>query len=217
MISRSAEPTDVPASTAERRGSALSVLAFASRCHAGQRCPSDGAPFIEHLSEVARLLRDAGCADVIVAAGLLHSVIEDTDVSAAELTARFGATVSKLVEATTNDYVGSYAQRRNALREQIRAAGADAASLFAAVEIAEVRALAKQARRERARVGPDAPTDDARHRVERLQQLWFEDHRTSLAMLSAVAADNRLVKQLAAELADCPVTVRRANRIDTRP
>lgn len=217
MITRSAEPTAVPASTAERRGSALSVLAFASRCHAGQRRPSDGAPFIEHLSEVARLLRDAGCADVVVAAGLLHSVIQDTDVSAAELTARFGATVSQLVEATTNDYVGSYAQRRHALREQIRAAGPDAALLFAAIEIAEVRALAGEARRERARVGPDAPADDARERVERLQQLRFEDHRASLAMLSAVAAGHRLVKQLAAELTDCPVTVRRARRMDVRP
>jgi hypothetical protein len=36
-------------------------------------------------------------------------------------------------------------------------------------------------------------------------------------MLSAVAADHRLVKQLAAELVDCPVTVRRARRIDARP
>ena len=217
MISRSAEPTALPTSIAERRGSALSVLAFASRCHAGQRRASDGAPFIEHLSEVARLLRDAGCVDDVVAAGLLHSVLEDTDVSAAELTARFGATVSQLVEAATNDCIGSYARRRSALREQIRAAGPDAASLFAAVEIAEVRALAGQARRERARVGPDAPTDAARHRVDRLQQLHFEDHRASLAMLSAVAAHHRLVKQLAAELADCPVTVRRINRIDARP
>ena len=217
MISRSAEPTAVPASTADRRGSALSVLAFASRCHAGQRRPSDGAPFVEHLSEVARLLRDAGCGNDVVAAGLLHSVTQDAGVSAAELTARFGAPVSQLVEATTCDCVGSYAQRRNALRDQIRAAGADAASLFAAVEIAEVRALAKQARRERARVGPDAPTDCARERVERLQQMRFEDHRASLAMLSAVAGDHRLVKQLAAELRDCPVTVRRARRIDARP
>src|SRR5687767_14191060 len=217
MTYRSAEPTDVPASTAERRGSALSVLAFASRCHAGQRRPSDGAPFIEHLSEVARLLRDAGCADVIVAAGLLHSVLQDTDVSAAELTARFGAAVAQLVEAATNDCVGSYAQRRSALREQIRTAGPDAALLFAAVEIAEVRALADQVRRERARVGPDAPADHARHRAERLQQLRFDDHRASLAMLSAVADEHRLVKRLAGELADCPVTVRRARRLDARP
>ena len=101
MSSRSAIPTALPSSTAERRGSPrersgqardtatdhvacrpLSGLAYAARCHAGQRRESDGAPFIEHLSEVARLLRDAGCADVLVAAGLLHSVLQDTDISA---------------------------------------------------------------------------------------------------------------------------------------
>jgi hypothetical protein len=212
MVSRSAEPTDVPAPAAERRGSALSVLAFAARCHAGQRRASDGAPFIEHLSEVARLLRDAGCPDVVVAAGLLHSVVEDTDVSAAELTARFGASVTELVEATTNDCVGNYAMRRIALREQIRAAGSEAAMLFAAIEISEVRALARHVRRERARVGPAAPTDGARERVERLQQMRFEEHRASLAMLSGVASEHRLVKQLASEIADCPVTIRRPRR-----
>jgi len=231
MITRSAGPTARPASTAAGRGSSrersgqpdraaaasvssrpLSVLAFAARCHAGQRRESDGAPFIEHLAVVARLLRDSGCVDVVVAAGLLHSVLQDTDVSAAELDARFGATVSQLVQAATIDCVGSYAERRLALREQIRGADHDAALLFAAMEIAEVRELAAQVRRERARVGPGARDDDARLRLERYQQIRLEAHHASLAMLLGVAAEHRLVKQLAAEIADCPLSIRR-----TRP
>ena len=231
MFTRSAVPTERPATTAEARGSScersgqpdgvaagpvssrpLSVLAFAARCHAGQRRESDGAPFIEHLAVVARLLRDAGCSDVVVAAGLLHCVVQDTDVSAAELDARFGATVSQLVQAATVDCVGSYAERRHALREQIRAADHDAALLFAAMEIAEVRELAAQVRRERARVGPDLPTGVARLRLERYQQMRLEAHHASLAMLLGVAGEHRLVKQLAAEIADCPLSIRR-----TRP
>ena len=43
---------------------------------------SDGARFIEHPLEVARLLRAAGCSDVVVAAGLLHDVLEHTAVTA---------------------------------------------------------------------------------------------------------------------------------------
>jgi hypothetical protein len=51
---------------------ARSAREFAVRCHARQRRESDGAPFIEHPLEVARLLLDAGCSDVVVAAGLLR-------------------------------------------------------------------------------------------------------------------------------------------------
>ncbi len=232
MSPRSAVPTAMPSPTAERRGSPrersgqardtatdqvpcrpLSVLAYAARCHAGQRRESDGAPFIEHLSEVARLLRDAGCADVLVAAGLLHSVLQDTDISAAELRARFGATVSELVQATTDDCVGSYPQRMHALREQVRNADHDAALVFAANEIAEVRELADQVRRERARVGAYAAHDRARGSLERYQQMRLREYHASLAMLRAVAPQHRLVRQLASELHHCPISSRRAKHV----
>ena len=228
MSSRSAVPTALPSSTAKRRGSPrersgqargaatdqvscrpLSALAYAARCHAGQRRPSDGAPYIEHLSEVARLLRDAGCADVLVAAGLLHSVLQDTDVSAAELSARFGAAVAELVQATTDDCVGSYPQRMHALREKVRAADHDAALLFAASEVAAVRELADEVRRERGRMGADAARGRARG-LERYQQMRLREHQASLAMLLAAAPQNRLVRQLGRELDDCLLSMHRA-------
>jgi hypothetical protein len=228
MPSGSAGPTEVPLST-QRRGTQivrpeqngraandqpacrpLSALAYAARCHAGQVRESDGAPIIEHLSEVARLLRDAGCADVVIAAGLLHRVVQDTDVSAAALTERFGPTVAGLVEATTVDCVGNYPQRRHALREQIRNAGPAAAMLFAANEIAEVRALADQVRRERARTAAARSAGRAPSPLERYQQMRLQEYHASLSMLQAVAPRHRLVRQLAVELERCPISVRRA-------
>jgi (p)ppGpp synthase/HD superfamily hydrolase len=59
-----------------------SALVFAVRCHARQRRRSDGTAFIEHPLKVAGLLHDAGCSDVVVAAGLLHDVVEDSQVTA---------------------------------------------------------------------------------------------------------------------------------------
>lgn len=230
MLSRSAGPTEVPPST-ERRGARfarpqpagrtandhsacrpLSALAYAARCHAGQVRESDGAPVIEHLSEVARLLRDAGCADVVIAAGLLHRVVQDTDVSASALTARFGATLSELVQAATVDCVGSYPQRKAALREQIRNADQAAALLLAANEIAEVRALADEVRRERSRTAAQAGAGSARSRLERYQQMRLQEHHASLLMLQGVAPQHRLVRQLAVELDCCPISVRRPQR-----
>lgn len=73
MISRSHEPTEVPAAERHARRSvrarytdrgdqtsalARAALAFALHCHDGQRRDSDGAPFIEHPLEVERLLRN---------------------------------------------------------------------------------------------------------------------------------------------------------------
>ena len=75
---------------------ARSAQDFATHWHADQRRASDGALFIEHPLEVARLLRDVGCSDTVVAAGLLHDVVEDTPVSVDELRERFGADVAEL-------------------------------------------------------------------------------------------------------------------------
>ncbi|CAN5514426.1 hypothetical protein BH20ACT17_BH20ACT17_18110 [soil metagenome] len=228
MVTRPAGPTEgqMPASerharsetarSPERPGGdqasslARSALTFAARCHAGQWRESDGAPFIAHPSEVARLLRDSGCSSVVVVAGLLHDVVANTDVSLSEVTARFGADVAELVQAVTDDCVGSYRQREQVLREQVRSAGGDAALLFAADKIAEVRELADQARSERARFDSAGRALRARERLERYQQMRFEHYQASLTMLQRVAPRHALVKQLARELDTCPLVGQRA-------
>jgi (p)ppGpp synthase/HD superfamily hydrolase len=78
------------------------------------------APFIEHPMEVARLLRDAGCREVVIAAGLLHDVLENTAATARELTARFGTEVTTLVQAVSDDAsVHDYRERKQLLRDQV--------------------------------------------------------------------------------------------------
>ncbi len=57
------------------------ALEYAVAHHEGQRRDSDAAPFILHLLEVAVLLRNRGYDDEVVAAGLLHDLVEDTDAS----------------------------------------------------------------------------------------------------------------------------------------
>jgi hypothetical protein len=195
----------------------LSVLAYAARCHGGQVRESDGAPVIEHVSEVARLLRDAGCPDVVIAAGLLHRVLLDTDVPASALRARFGATVAGLVEAATVDCVGSYPQRKHVLREQIRNADHNAAMLFAANEIAEDRELAAEVRHGWTRSAAKVSTGRPPSVLERYQIMRLEQYHASLAMLQAVAPRHRLVRQLAVELDSCPIAVHRAQRFSVEP
>ena len=59
-------------------------MAYAERMHAGQR-RADGTPFILHPLEVASLLHDNGAPDHLIAAGVMHDLIEKTGVSASDL------------------------------------------------------------------------------------------------------------------------------------
>jgi HD domain len=95
------------------------ALEFAAEHHRGQRRDADRAPFIPHPLEVAQLLRGRDYPDAVVAAGVLHDVIEDPGVDSIDLERRFGAR----------------------LREVVAAADADAAAVFAADKVAKVREL----------------------------------------------------------------------------
>jgi RelA/SpoT family (p)ppGpp synthetase len=73
---------------------------FGHRLHQGQRRRS-GEPYIAHPVAVATLLRDLGADAETIAAGFLHDVIEDTDITAEMLALEFGAEVSALVDGVT--------------------------------------------------------------------------------------------------------------------
>jgi (p)ppGpp synthase/HD superfamily hydrolase len=66
------------------------AVEFARDRHRGQRRPADGASFLLHPLEVASLLDRSHYPDHVVAAAVLHDVLEDTDAERSELEARFG-------------------------------------------------------------------------------------------------------------------------------
>ena len=68
--------------------------------HAPQRRKS-GEPYIIHPLAVAQILADLGMGPLVVAAGLLHDTVEDTDYSLEECRAEFGDTVAGLVDGVT--------------------------------------------------------------------------------------------------------------------
>ena len=73
---------------------------FAYQLHRGQYRKS-GEPYINHPIAVAGLLRYLGGDSAMVAAGFLHDIIEDTEVTPEELEQHFGAEVRHLVEGVT--------------------------------------------------------------------------------------------------------------------
>ena len=84
----------------------LSAANFAAQKHVGQRRKGAAAePYLNHLIEVAYLVSTTLIEpdpEVVIGA-LLHDVIEDAGVSAAELSHRFGENVSDLVMELTDE------------------------------------------------------------------------------------------------------------------
>jgi hypothetical protein len=72
---------------------------------------------VEHPIAVGELLTDDRQPPTVVVAGLLHDVLEDTDVTPAELRTRFGPDIARLVEALTQDTAS--ARRRCAGRSSM--------------------------------------------------------------------------------------------------
>jgi RelA/SpoT family (p)ppGpp synthetase len=68
--------------------------------HAGQNRKS-GEPFVQHPLYVAALLADLGMDVDTVAAGLLHDVVEDTQVNIERLEGEFGPQIAALVDGVT--------------------------------------------------------------------------------------------------------------------
>jgi (p)ppGpp synthase/HD superfamily hydrolase len=77
------------------------AIGFAAKAHDGQRRKSGSVPYIAHPVGVAMLLQRMGCDETIVAAGLLHDIVEDTTVTLKEVHQRFGGDVADIVAVCT--------------------------------------------------------------------------------------------------------------------
>ncbi|RPH92668.1 bifunctional (p)ppGpp synthetase/guanosine-3',5'-bis(diphosphate) 3'-pyrophosphohydrolase [candidate division KSB1 bacterium] len=73
---------------------------FSYRAHQGQRRIS-GEPYIIHGIAVARILADLNLGDTTVAAGFLHDVVEDTEITVDNIRKDFGDAVANLVDGVT--------------------------------------------------------------------------------------------------------------------
>lgn len=72
-----------------------------ARLHHGEQLRASGDPYYSHPVAVAALLVQVRLDDVTIIAGLLHDVVEDTDVSLEDVRERFGDEVADLVDGVT--------------------------------------------------------------------------------------------------------------------
>ena len=99
----------------------LIVKAFklAYEAHNGQHRAS-GEPYIIHPIAVADLLKEIGASSSVIAAGLLHDVVEDTGIDLSEIEVNFGLEVKVLVEGVTKLGGIHFNNRTEAQAENLR-------------------------------------------------------------------------------------------------
>ena len=96
-----------------------SAWAFCIQHHEGQKRAS-GEVYISHPLAVAQVLAELKMDATAIAAGLLHDAVEDTDVTAAEISKRFGDQVAHIVEGVTKLDKIKFANREDHQAENIR-------------------------------------------------------------------------------------------------
>ena len=97
----------------------VSAFDFGFQLHEGQFRAS-GDPYIVHPVAVADLLRDIGASASVIAAGFLHDVVEDTDVTPEQIEQHFGVEVRALVEGVTKLGGIHFNNRTEAQAENLR-------------------------------------------------------------------------------------------------
>ena len=77
------------------------ALVFATEHHQYQHRKGTKIPYMAHLLNVCKLLAENDCPDEVLAAALLHDVVEDTNVTIEEVEEKFGLQVAELVRGAT--------------------------------------------------------------------------------------------------------------------
>jgi guanosine-3',5'-bis(diphosphate) 3'-pyrophosphohydrolase len=143
------------------------ALKVAVKAHAGQVRKHDSIPYVYHPIMVARFVEQAGFHERVVAAALVHDVLEDTDVTEAELRQQLGDNVVNIVTAVSEDKGLPWEERKEQYVKSVVAGGEDVWAVSVADKIHNAQDLVQfhQA------VGRDA-WNVFNHGKEK--KIWFE-------------------------------------------
>lgn len=105
----------------------ISACLFAEEQHRGQLRKFTNEPYVTHPMRVARMVGQFTMDPHVVAAALLHDVLEDTDTTSNEILMHFGIRVQAMVEALTDSplEVGNRKTRKAIDHQRLRDAGSD--------------------------------------------------------------------------------------------
>jgi GTP pyrophosphokinase len=109
----------------------------------GDQKYGEGVPYMVHLACVVSILHEFNAPHIVVSAGALHDVLEDTDTEYGELAWEFGPHIADLVLAVTNPKTGTRKEKHAIQYPKILEYGTYAIMIKLADRIANVESGGK--------------------------------------------------------------------------
>lgn len=143
------------------------AIEFAAAAHRGQYRKGTRLPYIMHPLNAARCLLEAGCEDELVAAAILHDVLEDTETTIEELYAAFGPRIAELVISVSEpEELVAWEDCKAHTLEALRTSSLDVLYVAIADKLDNIQSI-------RQSVGENGELTWKRFRRGRDQQRWY--------------------------------------------
>lgn len=128
------------------------AVSFAAKAHDGAFRKGSHIPYILHPMEAAAIAATITQDEEVIAAAVLHDVMEDCGVTAAELERRFGARVAALVLAESQtqyeDPFTSWEMRKQEAVAKLATAGRDEKIIALSDKLSNMRAICRDYERD---------------------------------------------------------------------
>lgn len=167
---------------------------FAVEAHAGTERRGKGFPYIIHPMEAAAIVATITPDPEILAAAILHDVVEDTDCTVDELRREFGDRIAELVASESEDPMAdlseeaSWHARKQAAIDRLAQAPHDAKIVAMGDKLSNMRAIA----RDHEQIGDEIW--NLFHTKEKSEHEWhYRGLAASLSDLSGTAAYREFV------------------------
>lgn len=135
--------------------------------HGNQTRKTDGSPYINHPQAVAAILQKYSFSDTVIAAGLCHDVLEDTNYPPAQLKKELGNEVFEIVESLSEDKSLTWETRKEKYIEQIKNSSVEAKAVSICDKIHNLESLINT----HAKMGTNIWTKFNRGKEKKM---WFE-------------------------------------------
>lgn len=117
------------------------AIIYATLKHESQKRKGTNIPYITHPMEVMQILTENRCSNIIIAAGILHDVIEDAKADPSEIMDKFGENVLKIVVAESEDKDKTWKERKQATIDHLPKAPLDVKLVCCADKLSNLRSM----------------------------------------------------------------------------
>ena len=161
------------------------AIRYATEAHEGVNRKGSTLPYILHPLEAMTIVGTMTSDQELMAAALLHDVVEDAGVTIEDISREFGPRVAELVEAETDievpgmSHVESWQQRKQATIDRLATASRDTQMVALGDKLSNMRAMARNQREQGDRLWQRFNEKDP------ARQAWYYRHLAkSLSPLS---------------------------------